>query len=248
MPALELDPIEARVLGVLIEKETTTPDQYPLTVKSLTAGCNQRSNRAPAMDLSESEVTAAIERLRRKSLVGASHAAGSRVQRYRHSAAEVWSLSRPELAVLAELMLRGAQQPGELRGRADRMSPIPELATLNELLETLRGKGFVHRLEPLPGSRAPQWDQIVAGTSAGASAGAPAATSSAATGLPRPSPAPPAPSVSPLPGASPAPAAASAPAAPAPVATGGGLETRVRVLEEEVARLKALYETLTHRP
>jgi uncharacterized protein YceH (UPF0502 family) len=227
MPALELDSTEARVLGVLVEKEYTTPDQYPLSLKALTAGCNQRSNRAPAMDLTESEVTATIERLRRKSLVGASHAAGSRIERYRHSAAEVWSLTRPELAVLAELLLRGAQMPGELRGRADRMSPIADLPTLNGLLETLRGKGFVQRLEPLPGSRAPQWDQIVAGTADSAAV----PPSSAQTGLPRTEPH----SASALP----------EPSRPAPEAPAGGLEARVRALEEEVARLRNLLEDLS---
>src|SRR5688572_8955038 len=162
MPALELDATEARILGVLIEKEATTPDQYPLTLNALTVGCNQRSNRDPVLELSDSDVTSGIERLRRKSLVGAAHAAGSRVERYKHAAAATWQLTPSELAVLAELLLRGAQMPGELRGRADRMSKLETLEALQAVLEGLRQKGFVQRLEPLPGARAPQWDQIVA--------------------------------------------------------------------------------------
>jgi hypothetical protein len=227
MPALELDAIEARVLGVLIEKEMTTPDQYPLSLNALTAGCNQKSNRDPVVELSESEAAGAIERLRRKSLVGAAHAAGSRIERYKHAAGTVWQLTGGELAVMAELMLRGPQMPGELRSRADRMSRFETLDALGATLETLRGKGFVRRLEPLPGARAPQWEQIVAQRS---TAAAPAAT----------------PTRTPLAdGAFPLPKSAEPPA-PAP-ASPNPIETRVSALEAEVARLRGLYETLAVR-
>lgn len=221
MPALELDAIEARILGVLIEKETTTPDQYPLSLNALAAGCNQKSNRHPVLELSDSEIAAGIERLRRKSLVGAAHAAGSRVERYRHAAGTVWELTPAELAVVAELLLRGAQMPGELRGRADRMCRLETLDVLQATLEGLRQKGFVQRLEPLPGARAPQWDQIVAQRSDGA---APAAAA--------------APARSPLAeGALPLARAAATPA-PAPAS----LEARVAALEAEVARLRRVLE------
>ncbi|NOT31013.1 MAG: DUF480 domain-containing protein, partial [Planctomycetes bacterium] len=136
MPALELDALEARILGVLIEKETTTPDQYPLSLNALSSGCNQKSNRDPVLELSDSEIVAGIERLRRKSLVGASHASGSRTERYKHAAGAVWQLTPGELAVIAELLLRGAQMPGELRSRADRMS---RFETLEALAATLEG-------------------------------------------------------------------------------------------------------------
>src|ERR1700752_595298 len=106
MPALELDAIEARVLGVLIEKELTTPEQYPLSLNALAAGCNRKSNRDPVVELSDSEISGGLERLRRKSLVGASHAAGSRTERYKHAAGTVWTLAQPEIAILAELLLR----------------------------------------------------------------------------------------------------------------------------------------------
>jgi uncharacterized protein YceH (UPF0502 family) len=230
MPALELDPIEARILGVLIEKETTTPEQYPLSLHALAAGCNQKSNRDPVLELSESEVSAGIEHLRRKSLVGAAHASGARVEKYKHAAGAVWQLSPGELAVMAELLLRGAQMPGELRSRADRMSRFETLEALAATLEGLRAKGFVRRLEPLPGARAPQWEQIVAQR---AGAPAPATTGTVAR----------------------APIAEGAypiPRSPEPVANPAGrgsptpsaLEARVAALEAEVARLGSLYESL----
>src|SRR5262245_48766986 len=108
-PEARLDRVEARILGVLIEKELATPDQYPLSLNALVAGCNQRSNRDPVLELPEGEVLAGIERLRKRALVGASHASGSRVERYRQSAGAAFELAPPELAVLAELLLRGAQ-------------------------------------------------------------------------------------------------------------------------------------------
>ncbi|MSR61628.1 MAG: DUF480 domain-containing protein [Planctomycetes bacterium] len=227
MPALELDGIEARLLGVLIEKEFTTPEQYPLSLNALLAGANQKSNRAPVLELGEAEIAAAIERLRRKSLVGASHASGSRTERYKHAAGVVWSLTPGELAVLAELFLRGAQMPGELRGRADRMSRFETLEALSTTLEALRQKGFVQRLEPLPGARAPQWDQIVAGREA-------------------------APLLRPVSHPTSTPTTSAAATAPAPLAArpesaplaANPLEKRVAVLEAEVARLAKLYEDL----
>jgi len=229
MPALELDAIEARILGVLIEKEATTPEQYPLSLNALAAGCNQKSNRDPVLEVSDTEVAAGIEHLRRKSLVGVAHASGGRVERYKHAAGTVWQLTPGELAVMAELLLRGAQMPGELRSRADRMSRFETLEALAATLEGLRAKGFVRRLEPLPGARAPQWDQIVAQNASESSA--PVATtrtpvSEGAHPLPRaPEPITPQRTVQ-----------ASAPP--------GSLETRVAALEAEIARLSVLCETL----
>ncbi len=238
MPALELDAIEARILGVLIEKETTTPDQYPLSLNALASGCNQKSNRDPVLELSDSEITAGIERLRRKSLMGTSHASGSRTERYKHAAGTVWQLTPGELAVMAELMLRGAQMPGELRSRADRMSRFETLEALAATLEGLRAKGFVRRLEPLPGARAPQWEQIVAAGSGPPSAAAAARTSLAEGAMPveraAPARAPETPPVSR--------AAHPMQTTPAP------LEARVAALEAEVARLRELYAELARGP
>jgi len=228
MPALELDAIEARILGVLIEKETTTPEQYPLSLNALAGGCNQKSNRDPVLELSDSEVSAGLERLRRKSLVGTAHASGARVEKYKHAAGVVWQLGPGELAVIAELMLRGAQMPGELRSRADRMSRFETLEALAATLEGLRAKGFVRRLEPLPGARAPQWEQIVAQRSS-----APPATEATRTPL--------AEGAYPIPRA---PEPAASPASSRQSAASGTLEARVAALEAEVARLGSLYDSL----
>jgi uncharacterized protein YceH (UPF0502 family) len=240
MPALELDAIEARLLGVLIEKERTTPEQYPLSRNALVSGANQKSNRAPVMELSDADVNGGIERLRRKSLVGAAHSSGARVERYRHAAAAVLELDPAELAVMAELMLRGAQMPGELRSRAERMSPIPDLAMLGNLLENLRQKGFVRRLEPLPGARAPQWEQIVAASEASQPtphpSGVPARTPLAEGAMPVARVEPPR--------VEPSRVEPSFAARPLPA---NGIEDRVAALEAEVARLARLYEDLARR-
>jgi len=233
MPALELDALEARILGVLIEKEFTTPDQYPLSLNSLTLGCNQKSNRDPVLDLNDSEVRAGIERLRPKGLVGAAHGAGARVEKYRHQANAVWGLAPVELAVVAELLLRGAQMPGELRGRADRMAKVETLEVLGTVLENLRQKGFVRRLEPLPGARAPQWEQIVAAATGAAGTPTPrTALEDGAFPVPRPLAASQTPSTGPT-----VPTPAASPARP--------LEQRVATLEAEVAELRRLYGELT---
>jgi uncharacterized protein len=149
-----LDALEARVLGVLIEKELTTPEQYPLSMNALVVGCSQKSNRHPLMEVGESETLSACERLRLMQLVGLVKEAGARVERWRHNARETLDLLTPELAVLAELLMRGAQQPGELRTRASRMAPIESLEKLDEILAALEKRGYARRLPPPPGSRA----------------------------------------------------------------------------------------------
>jgi len=158
----KLDPLEARVLGVLIEKALTTPDQYPLSLNALVAGCNQKSNRDPLMLLSEAEVRLTLDGLRMKHLAGITHPSGGRVERYTHGAAEALGLPRPSLAVLAELLLRGPQAPGELRGRASRMAELDTLEALHETLERLRSKGLAEERAPAPGSRAPRIAQLLA--------------------------------------------------------------------------------------
>lgn len=150
----KLDPLEARVLGVLVEKELTTPEQYPLSLNALAAGCSQKSNRHPVMEVGESDALSACERLRLMQLAGLVKEAGARVERWRHNARETLDLLTPELAVLAELLMRGAQQPGELRTRASRMAPIESLEKLEEILAALEKRGYARRLPPPPGSRA----------------------------------------------------------------------------------------------
>ena len=159
---IELNAHEARALGVLIEKELTTPDQYPLSLNATTNGCNQKSNRDPEVDFSEAEVTVALQGLRMKNLVGNSSPAGGRVEKYRHNAAESLRLSPKAIAVLAELLMRGPQAPGELRTRANRMCKIADLAELGQALTELQEREMAKVLPPAAGSRAERYCQLLA--------------------------------------------------------------------------------------
>jgi uncharacterized protein len=142
-----LGAIERRVLGVLIEKAKTTPENYPLSLNSLKSGCNQKNNRAPLMQLEEEQVEEALESLRKAGAV-AQIQGGARVDKYRHLAYEWLGVEKVELAVMAELLLRGTQTVGELRGRAARMEPIKDLADLQPTLDALHDKGLVVYLSP----------------------------------------------------------------------------------------------------
>lgn len=157
----KLDAIEARVLGVLIEKELTTPDQYPMTLNGVTLGCNQKSNRDPVLELMESEVNAALGKMIVKGYVGSVHPMGSRVEKFRHNAGAVLNVGVPQVAILAELLMRGPQQPGELRARVSRMTKVDTLADLMELLKPLLERGLAVRLPPSPGSRAENYAQTL---------------------------------------------------------------------------------------
>src|SRR5215213_316910 len=162
---IQLTPAEARALGVLVEKSTTTPEQYPLSLNALTAGCNQRNNREPVMSLTDDEVFDAVESLRAKGLVIRIEAgAGSRVHRFRHNATDALHVRAGELAILAELLLRGPQTQGELRGRASRMHPMETLDVVRDMLRALseRPEPLVRELPPSPGSRAEQYVQLLA--------------------------------------------------------------------------------------
>lgn len=136
-----LDVQERRVLGVLVEKAKTTPDTYPLSVNSLVTGCNQKSNRDPLMDLDEDDVLDALNRSKAKGLV--MKVIGGRVERWRHLLYETWHVDKVELAVLAELLLRGPQTEGELRTRAGRMEPIDDLDFLRAKLRPLVDRKLV---------------------------------------------------------------------------------------------------------
>ena len=133
----DLSPLEARVLGVLVEKERTVPDTYPLSLNALTLGCNQKNNRDPLMQATEAEVQAAVDALRPLSLVIES--SGSRVMRYAHNLGRVLRVPDPAVALLAALMLRGPQTPGELRIATERLHRFADLgeveAALRELAE-----------------------------------------------------------------------------------------------------------------
>jgi uncharacterized protein YceH (UPF0502 family) len=142
-----LEPIERRILGVLVEKAKTTPDNYPLSVNALKSGCNQKNNRSPLMQLEESSIEEALENLRKAGAVVQVQGT-SRVDRYRHLAYDWLGVEKVELAVMAELLLRGAQTVGELRGRAARMEPIKDLADLRPTLDSLEKKGLIQYLTP----------------------------------------------------------------------------------------------------
>src|SRR6476660_205496 len=125
-----LDPVEARVLGCLIEKEITTPEYYPLSLNALVNACNQKSNREPAMNLDESAVRQALHTLDEQSLVRSVSAADSRVTKYEHRLQEAFNFYRHEIAILCVLLLRGPQTPGELRIRAERMHSFDDLSAV----------------------------------------------------------------------------------------------------------------------
>ena len=134
---LTLTPIEARILGALIEKEITTPEYYPLSLNALTNACNQKSNRDPAMHLEEHEVRKALNHLEFQTLVRSVSASDSRVTKYEHRLQDAFNFYRPETAILCELLLRGQQTPGELRTRASRMHAFEDLDSVHSALQRL---------------------------------------------------------------------------------------------------------------
>ena len=176
LPALSL--LEARVLGVLVEKQHTVPDSYPLTLNALVSGCNQKTARDPVIEASEAEVQAAIDRLKSLSLVMES--SGGRVMRYAHNAGKALGLPPQSVALLAVMFLRGAQTAGELRINSERLHKFGDILAvegfLNELAERPTG-ALVREMPKQPGSRETRWAHLVSGepqVSAGA-ASAPAA-------------------------------------------------------------------------
>lgn len=137
-----LEAIERRVLGVLIEKAKTTPDIYPMSLNALKSGCNQKNNRFPQMQAEDEQVEEGLDALRQKGAVTFVQGS-SRVERYRHNAYDWLGVDKVELAVMAELLLRGAQTVGELRGRAARMEPIKGLTELEPVLASLQAKNLI---------------------------------------------------------------------------------------------------------
>ncbi|MEO0530135.1 MAG: DUF480 domain-containing protein, partial [Planctomycetota bacterium] len=142
-----LDANQRRVLGVLVEKAKTTPDAYPLSLNALRTGCNQKSNRFPKVELDEDQVERTVDSLRGLGALTVVQG-DSRVERYRHRLYEWLGVEKAELAVVAELLLRGAQTVGDLRGRAARMEKIAGMAELLPILDALIQKGFVRYLGP----------------------------------------------------------------------------------------------------
>jgi uncharacterized protein YceH (UPF0502 family) len=190
---LTLTPNESRVLGVLVEKAQTTPGQYPMTLNAMTAGANQKNNRDPVLNLTEEQVHQAVESLRTKRLANEVMLSGSRVQKYRHIARETLDVQTSELVILTELLLRGPQTIGELRGRAARMSPMESTEIVKNILDSLAAKptgAMVKEIAPAPGDRAPRYMQLICPglhpINAGPAA-APVAASRGASSTPPPS-------------------------------------------------------------
>lgn len=156
-------PLEARVLGVLIEKEKTVPDSYPLSVNTLTLGCNQKTARDPVMAATEHEVQAAVDSLKNYALIIES--SGGRVMRYAHNARRAFKLPEQSVALLAMLMLRGAQTAGELRINCDRLHPFADISSVEAFLTELAEAEtpWVIKLPKLPGSREHRWAHLLCG-------------------------------------------------------------------------------------
>jgi uncharacterized protein YceH (UPF0502 family) len=156
---MELNSHEQRALGVLLEKQLSTPDQYPLSLNALRVGCNQKSNREPVTDYSEAELVVAVQGLEAKGLAQRIPSGlGSRVERYEHTLEAALAITdKGQLAVLAELLLRGPQAPGELRQRASRMRKLADLSELGFVLDKLGFQKLVKRLPPSSGSRSERW-------------------------------------------------------------------------------------------
>ena len=176
---LPLSEVEIRVLGALLEKSRTTPDNYPLSLNALTNACNQSSNREPVMSLAETEVSAALDALRRRSLVRAIVRSGAGVTKYQHLMDETLGLVNRQLAVLGVLMLRGPQTAGELRTRTQRLHDYEDVADVESALEGLATREpdpLVVRLPRRPGQREERWAHLLAGEAAAQAAAADSAT------------------------------------------------------------------------
>lgn len=186
---ITLTEIEARVIGCLVEKSITTPEYYPLTLNSLTSACNQKSNRDPVMDLTEGQVSEALDNLRyNQHLVWHVTSTGSRVPKYKHDIVDVIGLTDAEVALLSVLMLRGPQTPGELRSRTGRLhkfeSPAEVVTTLDEMQNRETG-ALVARLPREPGSREQRYAHCLCGEVAAAPAETPEEPSASEPGADR---------------------------------------------------------------
>jgi len=153
MHPAELTAPEQRVLGCLIEKRWTTPDQYPLSVNALRLACNQSTNRDPVTSYDEAAVVAAAQRLCRYGLARMASGHTSRSVKYRHLAEDALGLEREGLALLGVLLLRGPQTPGELKGRGERMAHLESLADVEQVLMALAERGYVRSLGRRPGQK-----------------------------------------------------------------------------------------------
>ena len=160
---LELSEAEIRVLGCLIEKQHTTPDVYPLTLNALRLACNQSTNRDPVVDYDEATIRAALERMSRRRYTRLASGHGSRATKYRHLLDETLSLDDGALSLLAVLMLRGPQTPGELRQRTERLHHFADAGELERALERLVSRDLARRLDRQPGQKEARYRQLLRG-------------------------------------------------------------------------------------
>jgi len=156
---------EIRILGCLIEKQRATPESYPLSVNALRLACNQATNRDPVVDYDEDTVREALGRLRQRRWARLASGSGSRAPKYRHLLDEALSLAPEESSLLAVLMLRGPQTPGELKQRTERLHRFADLAGLEATLERLMGRELAERLERRPGQKEVRYVQLLGGGS-----------------------------------------------------------------------------------
>jgi uncharacterized protein len=161
---VEVDAVEIRVLGCLIEKQRTTPDQYPLSLNALRLACNQTTNRDPVVEYDERTIKAALDRMSHRGWTRFASGASSRALKYRHLLDEALSLSQPELSVLAVLMLRGPQTLGELKQRTERLHRFASLEEVAQTLDGLTGRELVMQLERRPGQKEERFVQLLGGT------------------------------------------------------------------------------------
>jgi uncharacterized protein YceH (UPF0502 family) len=160
---VEVDAVEIRVLGCLIEKQRTTPDQYPLSLNALRLACNQTTNRDPVVDYDERTIKAALDRMAHRDWTRFASGAGSRALKYRHMLDEKLGLSDAELAVLAVLMLRGPQTPGELKQRTERLHRFASPAEVVQTLDALAARELVQQLGRRPGQKEERYIQLIGG-------------------------------------------------------------------------------------
>ena len=162
---MELTPLEARIIGVLLEKEITTPEQYPLSLNSLTLGCNQKSSRSPVLALTETETQAGIDSLNKKRLISEQSGFGSRVIKYKHRFCNTefsdLQFSPAQVAIICLLLLRGPQTPGELRTRSNRLHAFSDVAEVEQTLHLLaqHSPTLVTQLAKEPGKREARFDE-----------------------------------------------------------------------------------------
>jgi uncharacterized protein YceH (UPF0502 family) len=173
---VDLSPVEIRVLGSLLEKQRTTPDAYPLTLNALRLACNQSTNRDPVVDYDEDAIREALDRLRRRGYTRMASGHGSRAPKFRHLLDDALGAGRDELALLCVLMLRGAQTPGELKQRSERLHDFADLDAVHSTLDRLIERELAVRLERRPGQKEERFVQLLGeGEEASpAEAGAPA--------------------------------------------------------------------------